>query len=648
MQYIQKLTYKKYLILLLSATFFISLISPHRGNAANEFNYSVSSVYRVNSNGNTRVEDSYTITNTTSNQYLEQVQLATAIDDAKNIAVEYTDGTSIPFTTQQKTTNQQGYIYTYTEITVQFSRPNVGRNNRWSFILSYSTDKLVETKGSAHTVNIPAVPQENDSQYTTTLYVPEDFGTLHTRSAMPTSLGTARGEAVYKYENKTQLAKSAALVFGDSTIYNVNFNFPLNNTSSFNSTYTITLPPSTSGQKVVIESLNPEPKSTRLDVDGNILADYEVPANTNITVTTKISAIVSYIDYNLAASGTKADLPKDLVNQYTGAQQYWPVSNASIATKAQELTRDKKTVAEQVRAINDYVISHLTYNNEKIKYNIRQGGIKALQNPENVVCLEYSDLTISLLRAAGIPARMPVGYGYSGSLKQSNSVTDSLHSWVQVYVPNIGWMNLDPTWGEKFNNFGSSDLDHFAFAIWGVSDNGPAAVTKNGKDINYQYENTTIEYKATPPILQPSGKLSVTKWLILPFVGINRYSVQAPDSSAGDNFAVRVRQGSQVSFVELGKLAPKQSTQKYAWVIGATAFGNVTAEFAQSSDMSTVIATSKVATTQWPMWLLITIFTLFIAYKVVKSRFNKQKNKQATAKPIPTIKTSINNDKQDK
>lgn len=638
MQFIQKLAQKKYLAFLLLVMFLVTLLVPHLGVAADEFNYSVNTTYRVGSSGTTRVEDVYSITNTSANQYLERVQLATAVDDATNIAVEYTDGTSIPFTTQQKTTDQQGYSYSYTEITVQFTRTNAGKNNRWGFILSYDTNKLVETKGSAHTVNIPAVPQETASQYTTTLYVPENFGTLHTRGVVPTSLGTSRGEAGYRYDNKSQLAKSAALVFGDSTIYNVNFNFPLNNTSPFTSTFTVTLPPTTSGQKVVIESLSPEPKSTRLDADGNILADYDVPAGTNITVTTKVSAIVNYIDYNLAASGTKADIPKDLVNRYTSPQQYWPANNSAIATKAQELTRDKSTVAEQVRAINDYVISHLTYNNEKIKYNIRQGGLKALQDPNNVVCLEYSDLTISLLRAAGIPARMPVGYGYSGSLKQSNSVSDSLHSWVQVYVPGIGWMNLDPTWGEKFNNFGSSDLDHFAFAIWGVSDNSPVAVTQNGKDINYQYENTTIDYQATPPVLQPSGKLKVSKWLVLPFVAINRFDVQAPDSSAGDSFAIRARQGSQLNYLELGQLAPKQSKQKYQWALGATAFGSVTAEFAQSSDMSTIIATTKVSATQWPMWVVIAIIALFITYKVVKSRFGNKDSKQVD--PVPTVTTT--------
>jgi len=616
----------------------VIVIAPKQIHAASEFSYSVDSIYRVTSDTNTRVEDTYSVTNYTSDKYLDKIQIATPVGDAKNISVEYADGTGIPFTTSTKQSSQQGYEYSYIEIDVEFTRNTVGRNSKWQFIVTYDTTQLVETKGSAHTVSIPAVPQEGDNQYSVTLFVPENFGTLHTTGVVPDNIGTSNGQTGYRFKDKKSLEKSASLVFGDSTIYEVNFNFPLNNTSSMPSTFTVTLPPNTSGQQVTIAKLDPEPVSTRLDADGNILADYSVAPRSNITVKTNVVAVVSYVEYNLAASGTKDQIPADLVQKYTGSQQYWPTNDPSISSKAKELTNGKSSVAEQVRAINDYVVSKLSYNNEKIKYNIRQGGSKAFENPENAVCLEYSDLTISLLRSAGIPARMPVGYGYSGSLKQSNSVTDSLHSWVQAYVPNVGWINMDPTWGEKFDNFGSSDLDHFAFAMWGVSDNSPVAVTQNGKDINYQYENTTIEYKSVPPILQPSGSVKAEKWLLLPFVAINRLTTVAPTNTAGDNYMIRTRQGTQIDQYDIGSLAPKQKYSRLALVFGPTAWGMVNVDFTQNSNTNVIIASAKASAQTWPMWIFIVIMGGICMSLVIKSRLTKARiEKSKNTKPIPTL-----------
>lgn len=622
----------------------ILLAVPWHSQASADFSYNVAATYQVTSDANTRVEEVYTVSNNSGNRYLQSIQLSTPVDDAKNLSVEYADGTSIPFTTTKKTSDQSGYSYDYIEVSINFPRRTVGQNSTWGFVVSYDTAKLVETKGSAHTVTIPAVPQDGSDKYSIELLVPESFGGIHTTGVKPTSQGVKNGQQRYSFKNKEALKKTALLVFGDSTIYQVNFNFPLKNSSSFASTFTVTLPPTTSGQQIIVQKLDPQPKSTRLDQDGNILADYEVPPKTTVTVKTDVIGIVTYLDYNLAASGTSADIPKELVSKYTSAQKYWPADNPQIVAKAKELTKDKTTVAEQVRAINNFVVDHLSYNSEKIKYNIRQGGLKTLQNPTNSVCLEYSDLTISLLRAVDIPARMPIGYGYSGSLKQSNSVTDSLHSWVQAYVPGVGWMNIDPTWNEKFSNFGSSDLDHMAFAIWGASDNSPAPVMQNSQDTNYQYENTTIEYKATPPSLQPDGKLNAQKWLLLPFVALTKINIQAPSSTAGDNYLVRTRQGTQVGTLDLGSLAPQQKISKFVPVFGATAFGVLNADFTQTNGNSLILASTKVNTQTWPMWLVILLIAGIVVGLVVKSKTRKKHHKhlekdfdEFNTKPVLTL-----------
>ncbi len=609
--------------------------------ASSDFSYNVAINYRVTSDANTRVQETYTVTSHTSNKYLSNIQLSTPTDDVRNIRVEYSDGSNIPFTTTKKHTEVSGYPYDYVEVDINFTRQTSGAGNSWSFIVSYDTSKLVETKGGAHTVYIPAISQDARENYSVRLTVPESFGTLHTTGPRPINQTNKNGQVTYEFDKKDLIDKSLALVFGDSTIYKINFNFPLNNDSPITQTFTVTLPPNTSGQKIIVRNLHPQPKNTRLDVDGNILADYDVPARTHMVVQTDIQAVIRYLEYNLASSGTKEQIPKELVARYTNSQQYWSANNAQIQAKAKELTAGKTSVAEQVAAINNYVIDTLSYNNEKIKYNIRQGGIKALQDPNNVVCLEYSDLTISLLRAAGIPARMPIGYGYSGDLKQSNAVTDSLHSWVQAYVPGIGWMNVDPTWGEKFHNFGSSDLDHVAFAIWGQSDDSPVAVTASGRDVNYQYENTTISYESLPANIVLDGKLSGSKWQILPFLSLVKYDVVAPTSTAGENYMLEARSGNSTFNIMLGNLAPQQKATFYRPEFGFVAAGSEVVEFTQNGNTALILATTRFAVINWTMWLLLLLIAGLIIWKLVQLRAKKTKHSsKEIPKPIPTLKNA--------
>jgi len=58
------------------------------------------------------------------------------------------------------------------------------------------------------------------------------------------------------------------------------------------------------------------------------------------------------------------------------------------------------------------------------------------------VCQDYSHLMIGILRSQQIPARYVSGY-----LNQGKQFVGSaqIHAWVEVFVPNLGWVGLDPT-----------------------------------------------------------------------------------------------------------------------------------------------------------------------------------------------------------
>jgi len=624
-------------------------LAPSRAQAA-DFSYQTRVDYVVDDSGVTHVQQSFSVTNNTDRTVLDSVALSTPTDQVSNIHAYYNDGANIPYTTASKTNTIDGYTYHYVEITITFDRSNVGDGLNWGFHVDYDTDKLVENEGSARTVFIPAVGANSITQnYRVRLLVPEDFGHVHAVGVQPHYAGISDNRAIYTFDTNQLTQQSLTLVFGDSTIYHVDFRFPLTNSSTRDTTMTVTLPPDTPSQKVYINKLSPKPLDTHLDADGNVLADYRVPAHTTTTVATDINSVETYLDYNLAKSGTKADIPTNLVKAYTDPMPYWQSTNATVVAKARAAVAVAKAgnnVAKITQALDQFVINTLTYNDAKIKYNIRQGAIKALANPTNAVCLEYSDLMVALLRSQGIPARMPVGYAYTGTLKQSNSVADSLHSWVEVYVPRVGWINVDPTWDQKFNNFGHSDLDHFAFAIWGQQDNLPAAVMTDDVDQNYQYEQTLVSFRAVAPVAATSGKLTLKQYVLLPFVNLFGWQVTAPSNISGNNYAIELQYGTKSRVVNIGSLAAGQ--QKAGWLERlTTSFGAVvTARFIQNQDGVPVFGTTQAHVIWWPMWLALAAISGIIALIVLKFRIRRRKHKHVTTKvPSVSIKPPKANDK---
>ncbi|MFZ0369573.1 MAG: transglutaminase family protein [Halobacillus sp.] len=60
------------------------------------------------------------------------------------------------------------------------------------------------------------------------------------------------------------------------------------------------------------------------------------------------------------------------------------------------------------------------------------------------VCQDYAHVMIAVLRDKGIPARYVSGYLYVG--EGSALIGDAAtHAWVEVMIPGVGWVGLDPT-----------------------------------------------------------------------------------------------------------------------------------------------------------------------------------------------------------
>jgi transglutaminase-like putative cysteine protease len=61
------------------------------------------------------------------------------------------------------------------------------------------------------------------------------------------------------------------------------------------------------------------------------------------------------------------------------------------------------------------------------------------------VCQDFAHIMIALLRSVRIPARYVSGYLYHRSQDRDRSAEGATHAWVEVFLPQLGWVGVDPT-----------------------------------------------------------------------------------------------------------------------------------------------------------------------------------------------------------
>ena len=60
------------------------------------------------------------------------------------------------------------------------------------------------------------------------------------------------------------------------------------------------------------------------------------------------------------------------------------------------------------------------------------------------VCQDFAHIMITICRAWGIPARYISGYLFT-ERNENRSDPDATHAWVEVFLPSLRWVGLDPT-----------------------------------------------------------------------------------------------------------------------------------------------------------------------------------------------------------
>jgi hypothetical protein len=120
-----------------------------------------------------------------------------------------------------------------------------------------------------------------------------------------------------------------------------------------------------------------------------------------------------------------------------------------VSTLAINLTASAVTPFDQALAIQEYLRRQYTYSLDITAAPPGRDVVDYfLFDSRTGYCDYYASAMVVLARAAGIPARLASGYG-PGSFNldqlQFVVVEADAHSWPEVYFPDIGWVEFEPT-----------------------------------------------------------------------------------------------------------------------------------------------------------------------------------------------------------
>ncbi len=490
--------------------FLIFLANFSNALSQDQFSVNANVIYKVEDSGKTIVTHDIILENLFSTLYATTYTLSLENIDAQNVQALDENGKSIPLETQKEGEK--------TNIKLSFQTPVVGKGAKRHFSISYENSGLTVRTGEVWEVSIPRLDEQSYfNAYTVTLVIPQSFGLEAYISPKPSGNSQNDQGRIYTFDKSALIQTGITAGFGQFQVFSFNLSYHLENPLARDAKTQIAVPPDTAYQKVYFSKITPKPENVLIDADGNWLATYNLKPRqrVDIVVTGTVQIFASFRPFPKPSA--------EVISENLKETEFWQVNDSEIKALAAEL--------KTPRAIYDYVSKKLKYDFSRVQPNVQRMGAKgALQNSENAICMEFTDLFVAISRAAGIPAREVNGYAYTENreLQPLSLVADVLHSWPEYYDSASGaWIPVDPTWASTTGGvdfFTKLDLRHFNFVMHGESAVKPYAPGSYKLGANPQKDvfvsfGKLSETRNSTPSLTASTKRSI------PFFG-SLYSIE--------------------------------------------------------------------------------------------------------------------------
>lgn len=434
--------------------------------AANEFSTSYDIVYSVSEDGNTEVTENIKLKNLTDKFFPSSFSVTLPGTSVSEIAASDKQG-ELEVQSKQEGAN--------TKVTINFTNTQIiGFNKEYFWTLKFKDKSLARNFGKVWNVNLPKISQQAQVEnLALILSVPSSFGDPDFISPKEDRVTESGGKINLGYTKNQLLTSGISAIFGNSLNFEFEASFIIKNNSIFPKYENIVIPGNSAYQKAYIRSIEPRPENVTQDSLGNTQAVFKVNSRQEYEVKVK-GNMTTFL--NPQEKDVLSEKERKL---YLSESKFWDNNNPTIKNKLSEIMLGKNPTNdfEKARLIDNYVSGFLQFDKSRVDKNdfARFGSVTAMNNPEKALSAEFVDLTTALLRAADIPTRQVIGFALkSGDQKPFSYSNQNLHSWLEFYDANRGWLIADPAWesttrGADF--FAFNDLNHLALAYSNGSDN---------------------------------------------------------------------------------------------------------------------------------------------------------------------------------
>lgn len=207
----------------------------------------------------------------------------------------------------------------------------------------------------------------------------------------------------------------------------------------------------------------------------------------------------------------RSTLPAEVL-PFLDPEEDIPCRHSRVVSLAGEITSGASTAGDAYNRIINWVMDNLEY-----QIDTPQDTFSVLKKRKGS-CVGFSNLSITLLRASGIPARYVSGYlppGYDWGISKDywgvKTSGGGFHAWIEVFLPGAGWVFTDSQHSKTF-----VDPFHLLLGIRGleIGDNVP----RKGEYISVD-DGTSYTIAAEKNTIEPVDKLTLPKKELLGRLG---------------------------------------------------------------------------------------------------------------------------------
>lgn len=187
-----------------------------------------------------------------------------------------------------------------------------------------------------------------------------------------------------------------------------------------------------------------------LDNNGNKVLAEIINENENRYAIFKVKPIerdkyIFYISGSIVSENkTILNNQEHNLNQEIEEEKEFQLASRFIQSNSLEI----KTIAKNLKQTDDAIENLVNVTNwvhDYLEYDLDYIDVvhdsKKVLNDRKGVCDEFAILEAAILRAQGYPVKYVVGYA-------NTSQEWGPHAWLEAYIPNQGWIPVDPTYNE--------------------------------------------------------------------------------------------------------------------------------------------------------------------------------------------------------